>query len=249
VKNILHHEFLYYFCVIKKLMSMNNTANVLSKITKDRDRTNLLKKHEQNLIAFLVQHIPSWINSDMLTAIGLIGSFVTAASFILATYIHRCILLFGILGFAINWFGDSLDGRLAYFRNKPRKWYGFSLDFTVDWLTNILIGLGYIVYVGGKWELLGFGFVVLYGWAMATALLRYKIVDKYTIDSGILGPTEVRVIISLFLALEVILKGSIVYSGILACAVLFTVNIVDTLKLLRIADNRDKEEKRAKKSE
>ncbi|MDR2027546.1 MAG: CDP-alcohol phosphatidyltransferase [Prevotellaceae bacterium] len=228
---------------------MNNTESALSKITKDRDRTNLLKKHEQNLIAFLVQHIPLWINSDMLTAIGLAGSFVTATSFILAKYIHPGILLFGILGFALNWFGDSLDGRLAYYRNKPRKWYGFSLDFTVDWLTNILIGLGYIVYVGGEWELLGFGFVVLYGWAMMTALLRYKIVDKYTIDSGILGPTEVRVIISLFLVIEIIWRGSIVYCGIIACIVLFTVNIMDSLKLLKIADSRDKEEKRAKNPE
>ncbi|MDR2383568.1 MAG: CDP-alcohol phosphatidyltransferase [Prevotellaceae bacterium] len=226
---------------------MNNTENALSKISKDRDRTNILKKHEQNLLAFLVQHIPSRINSDMLTAIGLAGSFVTAASFILASYFHRSLLLFGILGFALNWFGDSLDGRLAYYRNKPRKWYGFSLDFTVDWLTNILIGLGYIVYVGGEWELLGFGFVVLYGWAMMTALLRYKIIDKYTIDSGILGPTEVRIIISLFLVFEIIWKGSIVYCGILACVILFVINIIDSLKLLKIADNRDKEEKISKK--
>jgi hypothetical protein len=227
---------------------MNNTENALSKITKDRERTNLLKKYEQNLLAFLVQRIPLWINSDVLTAIGLAGSFITAASFILATYFHRYILLFGILGFAINWFGDSLDGRLAYYRNKPRKWYGFSLDFTVDWLSNILIGLGYIVYVGGKWELLGFGFVVLYGWAMMTALLRYKIIDKYTIDSGVLSPTEVRVIISLFLVIEIIWQYSIVYSGILACIILFIIDIIDSLKLLKAADRRDNEEKNAKAS-
>ncbi|MDR1130768.1 MAG: CDP-alcohol phosphatidyltransferase [Prevotellaceae bacterium] len=228
---------------------MNNTENALSKITRDRERTNLLKKYEQNALAFLVQHIPSWINSDALTAIGLAGSFATAASFVLAFYFHRIFLLFGILGFAINWFGDSLDGRLAYYRNKPRKWYGFALDFTVDWLTNILIGLGYIVYVGGKWELLGFGFVVLYGWAMMTALLRYKIINKYTIDSGLLSPTETRVILSLFLVLEVIWQGSIVYCAILACAVLFVINIIDSLKLLKVADSRDKEEKSGKTPE
>ncbi|MDR3245719.1 MAG: CDP-alcohol phosphatidyltransferase [Prevotellaceae bacterium] len=225
---------------------MNNSENALSKITKDRHRTNLLKKQEQNLIAFLVQRIPSFINSDMLTAIGLIGSIITALSFVLAHYVYRDLLLFGILGFAINWFGDSLDGRLAYFRNKPRKWYGFSLDFSVDWLTNILIGLGYIVYVGGKWELLGFGFVVLYGWAMITALLRYKIMNKYTIDSGLFGPTEVRVFISLFLVFEVIWPGSIIYSGGLACILLLTVNIIDFLKLLKMADQQDIEDKKAK---
>ncbi|MDR1887022.1 MAG: CDP-alcohol phosphatidyltransferase [Prevotellaceae bacterium] len=228
---------------------MNNTESALSKITKGRDRTNILKKQEQNLLAYLVQHVPSWMNSDMLTAIGLAGSCITTASFILATYLHRSLLLFGIVGFALNWFGDSLDGRLAYFRNKPRKWYGFSLDFTVDWLTNILIGVGYIVYVRGRWELVGFGFVVLYGWAMITALLRYKITDRYTIDSGLLGPTEVRIFISMFLALEVIVPGSIVYCGILACIMLFAVNIMDSLKLLKIADSRDKEEKKNREPE
>ena len=154
--------------------------------------------------------------------------------------------MLGILGFVVNWFGDSLDGRLAYFRNKPRKWYGFSLDFTVDWLTNILIGYGYIVYVRGGYELIGFGFVVLYGWAMMTALLRYKITGIYTIDSGLLGPTEVRVIISLFLILEALLPDSIIYSGILACVILFIVNVVDFLKLLKLADQKDKEELAAK---
>ncbi|MDR2026075.1 MAG: CDP-alcohol phosphatidyltransferase [Prevotellaceae bacterium] len=225
---------------------MNNTENILSQITKDRNRTNLLKKHEQNLLAFLVQRIPSRISSDMLTAVGLAGSFVTAASFILANYVHRSLLLFGILGFAINWFGDSLDGRLAYFRNKPRKWYGFSLDLTVDWVTIILIGLGYIVYTDGWWKLLGFGFVVLYGWAMMTALLRYRIVNQYTIDSGLFGPSEARILISLFLAVEVLLPGSIGYCGIIACVMLFTVNIIDSVKLFKAADNRDKEEKTGK---
>jgi phosphatidylserine synthase len=41
----------------------------------------------------------------------------------------------GYFGFAINWFGDSLDGRIAYYRNTPRKWYGFALDCIMDWLS------------------------------------------------------------------------------------------------------------------
>jgi hypothetical protein len=216
----------------------------LERITKDRKRTNLFRTSEQNFIAFLVQRIPSWINSDALTAIGLMGSVVTAASFILAFYIDRNYLLLGILGFFINWFGDSLDGRLAYYRNKPRKWYGFSLDVTVDWFTNILIGIGYIVYVRDSWEFVGFTFVVLYGWAMMTALLRYKITNQYTIDSGLLGPTEVRILISLFLVLEVFVEHSIYYSGALACVVLLVVNILDFITLLRFADNLDIENKK-----
>jgi hypothetical protein len=228
---------------MKSILHQETIDDILKAISKDRHRTNLLKKHEQRALAFLVQQIPSWINSDMLTFIGFLGSVITMSSFILATYVHKDYLLTGILGLLINWFGDSLDGRLAYFRNQSRKWYGFSLDLTVDWMTTILIGCGYMVYTDGNWKMLGFGFVVMYGWAMITTLLRYKVTGKYTIDSGLLGPTEVRVIISAILVAEVLFNDSILYSAIFTCIILFIINIFDTMKLLRLANNKDAEDK------
>jgi phosphatidylglycerophosphate synthase len=221
-------------------------TETLLKITQDRQRTNILRVYEQKTLAYLVQHVPSWINSDALTLIGLMGSVGVAVSFMLAAYASKYFLLFGILGFFINWLGDSLDGRLAYYRNKPRKWYGFSLDYCTDWIAIVFIGVGYIVYVGNHWELWGFVFVILYGWSMMIALLRYKITNVYTIDSGLLGPTEVRIVISLILTLEVVVKGSIAYSTITACAILCIFNVVDFIKLLKIADQKDKEEQTKK---
>ena len=150
----------------------------------------------------------------------------------------------GIIGFAINWFGDSLDGRLAYYRHRSRRWYGFSLDLTVDWLTTILIGWGYITYVNGIWEMLGYGFVAMYGWAIIITLIRYKVTGKYSIDSGLFGPTEVRIIICLILISEVLITNAIHYSAAAACILLFLVNFLDTFRLLRLADERDKEEKK-----
>jgi phosphatidylglycerophosphate synthase len=187
----------------------------------------------------------------MLTGIGFAGSVITAGSLIVAAFFGRIWLIVGVLGFLINWFGDSLDGRVAYFRNKPRKWFGFSLDLIVDWFTDILIGLGYIIfvdqYLDSLWTvLLGFGFVVLYGWSIMMALLRYKVVNKYTIDSGLFGPTEVRLFICIILILEVLVPHSIVYSVALVCLILFVVNVADFRKLLQMADQRDKEEKAAK---
>ncbi len=224
-------------------------VETLSTISKGRHRTNLLKVQEQKALAFFVQRIPECISSDMLTAIGFMGSVLTASSFILADQINIYFLLLGVLGLAINWFGDSLDGRVAYFRKTPRKWYGFSLDITVDWITDILIGIGYMVYVGSPWYLIGYGFIVMYGWEMITTLLRYKITDKYSIDSGLFGPTEVRIFISLILILEVFIKGSIIYSGVIICIMLFIANINDTRNLLRLADSRDITERATKMNE
>jgi phosphatidylglycerophosphate synthase len=222
---------------------MVKTLNI---IAKDRKRTNILKSSEQKLIAYLVQKVPLWINSDGLTAIGFFGNVMVASSIVLGAFFSRYWLLLSIVGFAINWFGDSLDGRIAYYRNNPRKWYGFSLDVTVDWVGTILIGLGFTVYAEGVWKYLGFLFVVLYGWQMITAQLRYKVGGQYSIDSGIFGPTEVRIILGAIITLEVFIPHSIYYLTALATAFLLYSNFVEAKKLLKLANQRDVEEKRIK---
>lgn len=218
----------------------DNTSSILQTISEGRERTNILRKYEQNTIAFLVQRIPSWISSDMLTGIGLFGNLLVAMSFILATYFNKYYLLIGVLGFMISWFGDSLDGRIAYFRKKARKWYGFTLDITTDWIGIIFIGLGFMVYVESEFIWLCYAFIVLYGWEMLTAAIRYKITGKYSIDSGLMGPTEVRIIISILLILEVLITGSIIYIGIITNIGLLVSNIINFTNLLKQADQRDK---------
>ena len=193
---------------------------VLKIINSDRLRTNLLKNPEQKLLSKLVQIVPPWISSDMLTFIGFLGTLIIFLSFFLAAYLHRSFLLMAIPGLIINWMGDSLDGRIAFYRNKIRKWYGFSLDLTTDWINTIIMGWGFMIYVEGIWEMVGFAFVVLYGWAIIITLIRYKITGDYFIDSGLFGPTEVRILICIIVLTEVMIKGSIVYFSALACIAL-----------------------------
>lgn len=216
-----------------------SNAEIVKVISADRERTNILRKSEQMTIAFLVKYMPKWISPNILTGIGFFGNILTFISFILATYINSYFLILGVAGYAINWFGDSLDGRIAYYRQKPRKWYGFALDITIDWLGILLMGLGFVVYVDGPWEIVGFAFVVMYGWEIITTLLRYKITGKYSIDSGAFGPTEIRIFLAFILALEVVFIGSIQYIAAVASLILFVINIIDTNKLLKLADEFD----------
>ena len=65
---------------------MVKTLNI---IAKDRKRTNILKNSEQKLIAYLVQKIPSWINSDGLTAIGFFGNVLVASSIVMGAFFSR----------------------------------------------------------------------------------------------------------------------------------------------------------------
>jgi phosphatidylglycerophosphate synthase len=209
----------------------------------DRKRTNFLKTAEQATLLFLAKRIPAFITPNILTGIGLAGSLIVLVSFVLATYLNIYFLALGVIGLAINWFGDSLDGRIAYFRNIPRKWYGFSLDIIMDWMSTVLMGLGYMIYASDGFELIAYAFVVFYGWAMIIAQLRYKIADKYTIDSGAVGPTELRFLIAFIIILEVFVPTSINYCLSVLTAVLFITNINDTRKLLDLGDQRDLNEK------
>jgi large-conductance mechanosensitive channel len=224
-------------------------ATSLRLIATDRQRTNILREWEQKSIAYLVQKVPTWISSDGLTAFGLFGNVMVASSFVLGHYFGRYWLLLSLLGFVINWFGDSLDGRLAYYRNKPRKWYGFSLDVTVDWIGTILIGLGFTIFIPGIWKYAGYMFVVLYGWEMITAQLRYKIIGQYSIDSGIFGPTEVRMLLGTIITIEVFVPGSLKFLATAACIFLLISNIKESRRLLRLADEQDKEERAKKEKE
>lgn len=220
-----------------------------NKLFADRKRTNILSEPEQRFITYLLPKIPNWISSDGLTAIGFLGSAMILVSFLLAEYVSVYYLLLGIVGFFVQWFGDSLDGRIAFYRNKSRKWYGFALDIIMDWVSTVLIGLGYVLYAPGDYKYSGFALVALYGWAMIISQLRYKITDKYTIDAGLVGPTEIRVIISLVLLMEIFIPFSINYSVIGICIILFFINLGDTKKLLAMGDDRDKAEKLAKQNQ
>jgi phosphatidylglycerophosphate synthase len=226
------------------MKSKTGLNNALRRIYKGRQRTNLLKKYEQAALAFLVQILPAWVKPDMLTALGFFGNLIVGLSFVIAKYFGEMYLLLGVAGFAISWFGDSLDGRLAYYRNRPRKWYGFSLDLITDWLGIIIMGAGFIVYAQGVMKIFGYFLVTLYAWEMIIALVRYKVTDNYSIDSGVFGPTEVRIIFSLVLILEVLFNGVIYYFAGAAVVGLIVAGIVDTIKLLKSADNRDKNERK-----
>lgn len=216
------------------------------KLFKDRKRTNVLRQPEQRLISYLVSRIPKWLTPDGLTFIGIMGSVLILLAFVLAKYLSIYYLFLAPLGFFINWFGDSLDGRIAYYREQPRKWYGFSLDIIMDWLSTVLIGLGYIIYTDPKFVYAGYFLVILYGWSMILAQLRYKITDVYSIDAGIVGPTEIRVIISLMILAEVFVPGSIDYSVSAIVLILLVINVADTRKLLQLGDQRDAIEREQK---
>lgn len=173
-------------------MSQNNNINT-SNAFKDRERTNILWPLEKPTISFLCKIMPRFISSDMLTAIGLMGSVLVTVSFYLATQYGKAYLFLAILGFAINWFGDSLDGSVARFRHIERPKYGYFVDHAVDAFssTAICIGLGISPYVGFT-----YGLLALIGYLLMSiyVYLSTNVTGVFKISYGKIGPTEIRVL-------------------------------------------------------
>lgn len=211
-----------------------------------RVRKNVLKESEKQVIQYLCSKLPSWVTPDILTYTGIGGSLVVMLGLIAAFLYSKYFLLVSILGFAIHWFGDSLDGRLAYYRNIPRKWYGWALDINADWISICIIGMGFYFYFPSPYKALAFLFVVSYGGSMILALLEYKINNQYVIDKAQLGPTELRIIICLVLLVEIYVSNALlVFAGVGSVALL-TLNLLHTRSVLMEGDKLDVKEKRNK---
>lgn len=221
---------------------LEGNSAIVQRTFSDRKRTNILKKAEQLTIVFLLPKVPKFISPNLLTLIGVLGSGLVSTAFVLGAYVKNWYLLLGVIGLAVNWFGDSLDGRLAYYRNTPRRWYGFAIDIIADWIGIVLIGLGYYIYAENGTQVIAFAFVALYGWSIIISQLRYKITDEYSIDSGFVGPTELRFIIALILIMEILFRGSITFLASSITVILFIINSIDSFKLLRLGDLKDKKQ-------
>src|SRR4051812_50159515 len=67
---------------------------------------------ERKALAWLAARVPSWVNSDHLTLLGLAAMLGAGGGYVLAQW-TRTGLIIATVCLAINWFGDSLDGTLA----------------------------------------------------------------------------------------------------------------------------------------
>lgn len=206
-----------------------------------RERSNWLMRGEQRMLAWLCRRTPPFVTSDMLTVLGLAGSGIIFISIMMAQA-NRLWLMGAIIGLGIHWLGDSLDGRLAYFRNRPRKWYGFALDIMVDWISLCLVAAAMAIYFVAL-KFVPVIFMVAYGARMLMAVLSYKILGVYRIDSGKIGPTEVRIVTALALCLEMFAPGSLLVVTGLATLLLLGVNVFEFYQLLQSANERDKAER------
>ncbi|HEV3334506.1 MAG TPA: CDP-alcohol phosphatidyltransferase family protein [Bryobacteraceae bacterium] len=158
-----------------------------------RAQVSFLAPLEKRCLVWLAHRTPRWINSDHLTALGLIALSGAGLSYWYARWDHRGLLLV-IVFLALNWLGDSLDGTLARVRNRQRPRYGFYVDHVVDAFGTffLLSGLALSGYMS---ERIAAGLLVAYFMLSIEVYLATYTIGTFHLSFWKFSPTELRILL------------------------------------------------------
>ena len=160
-----------------------------------RNSTGLLTAVERRALIWLAQRMPARVNSDHLTALGLISMFLVGVCFAVSTQAPSA--LWGVVLFlALNWFGDSLDGTLARVRGHQRPRYGFYVDHILDTFGALFV-VGGLALSGTMSPIVAAAFLIAYYVLSIEVYLATYCVGRFQMSFWGWGPTELRILLAM----------------------------------------------------
>jgi archaetidylinositol phosphate synthase len=161
----------------------------------EREPNFLLARPERRFLPWLAAKLPRWILPDDMTALGVAAALGVCAAYQLSNQGRGWLwVASGLL--VVQWLGDSLDGTLARVRGIQRPKYGYYLDHIVDAIATAAIGLGLGL---SPFMLLSIGALIVVGYLILSinVYLESMAFGRFRLGYGLLGPTEIRVVLIL----------------------------------------------------
>lgn len=158
-----------------------------------RIQQNFLARHERRLLNWICPRLPAWVTPDQLTTLGFLGAVIVATGYMLS-WIDDEWLGLCLVGYIVNWFGDSLDGSLARWRRIERPRYGYFVDHSID-------AVGTLLMVGaigaGPYMRLDVALMAVIGYFLLSihTFLAAKVVGEFRLSYMAGGPTELRLML------------------------------------------------------
>ncbi|MDZ3832733.1 MAG: CDP-alcohol phosphatidyltransferase family protein [Sphingopyxis sp.] len=227
-------------------MNNDNSAN-LAITPPTRIQQNFLARGERKLLNWICSRLPRWVTPDQLTSVGFAGAVMVAAGYMLS-WLGGAWLALSLLGYVVNWFGDSLDGSLARWRGIERPSYGYFVDHSVDGMAIFLMvgGIGLSPYVRFDVALIG---VVSYLLLAIHTFLAAKVMGEFRLSYMAGGPTEMRLMLMAMTALMPLVGtgdvGQINFTpfdlfALFIASILMTLFVVQSLATARVLHRRDR---------
>jgi len=159
----------------------------------DREQTSVLAPVERTILRELARRMPSWINSDHLSVLGLAAMLMAGVGYaasrqnpLMLHVVNLCIFL--------NWFGDSLDGTLARYRDRQRPRYGFYVDHIIDTFGAMFLIFG-LAISGFMSERVAAAMLVVFLMLAINSYLTAYALGVFKISHWKMGPTELRLLL------------------------------------------------------
>ena len=161
-----------------------------------RQHNSALAKSEKRVLIWIAGRLPSWVNSDHLSALGLSAMGCAGLSFYYARWNPAAGLVLVVLSLFANWFGDSLDGTLARVRNQQRPRYGYYVDHVMDLAGTAMLFAG-LAASGFISPLVAALVVAAFFLVSAEAYLATHARGVFNMAFLGVGPTELRILLAI----------------------------------------------------
>jgi archaetidylinositol phosphate synthase len=158
-----------------------------------RAQVSLLAPIEKKCLVWMAHRTPRWINSDHLTALGLVAMLGAGLSYWYASVSRKGLLLV-IVCLALNWLGDSLDGTLARVRQAQRPRYGFYVDHVVDAVGTFFL-MGGLALSGYMAPAIAAGLLIAYFALSIEVYLATYTIGTFHLSFWKFSPTELRILL------------------------------------------------------
>jgi archaetidylinositol phosphate synthase len=149
---------------------------------------------EKRSLLWLAARTPQSINSDHLTALGLLAQIGAGVCYALAAR-NRYALLGVIACLGLNWLGDSLDGTLARVRQQQRPRYGFYVDHMVDSFGSLAL-MGGLAMSGYMHPWIAMGLLIAFLMLSIQSYLATQALGEFRLSFWRFGPTELRILLA-----------------------------------------------------
>lgn len=186
------------FCT--KVAHVKDVSNLHVNTQADREfadavrvQRSLVANIEKRVLIWMAERMPSWINSDHLTAVGFFSQCLAGFCYALARG-HRQSLLWGVAFLTLNWFGDSLDGTLARVRRCQRPRYGFYVDHVTDSVAAVFL-MGGLALSGFVLPLVAIGLLIAFLMLSIESYLATYTIGEFHLSHWKFGPTELRLLL------------------------------------------------------
>jgi phosphatidylglycerophosphate synthase len=159
----------------------------------EREQTSILAPLERAALRGLARSMPRWVNSDHLSVLGLVGMLGAGACYVASKQNPLMLHLVNLFIF-LNWFGDSLDGTLARYRDRQRPRYGFYVDHIIDTFGAVFLLFG-LALSGYMSERVAAAVLIVFFMLAINSYLAAYALGVFKISQWKMGPTEMRLLL------------------------------------------------------